>query len=132
MKINLNIVRATLLLIVLSIISSSCTVYHHNLKNKDGLGISSQDLDNLAIGDKVRIRLKKGSEVVGELIEQNDKSINLKHVEATKTNSIIMFDQIASISYKKDAETTAIRSVNTVALIAIPLGILIWLSTSLF
>ena len=126
MKINLNLVRATLLLVVLSIISSSCTVYNHNLNNEDDSGISPQDLDNLAIGDKVRIKLKKGQVLVGETIEKNEISINLKHEEQTKTNSIITFDQIASNKYDKDEKASKKRTTKAVVFIAIPLGFIIW------
>ena len=103
MVLNAITTRSTLLLVILSIMNMSCTVYHHNLKNEDGLGVSSQDLNNMAIGDMVRIKLKEGKVVVGEMIEQNDTFINLRHNSQTKTNSIIMFDQIASIKYSKNS-----------------------------
>ena len=125
MVLNAITIRSTLLLVILSIISTSCTVYDHNLKNEDGLGISSQDLDNMAIGDMVQIKLKEGKVVVGEMIEQNDTFINLRHKSQTKTNSIIMLDQIASMKYKVNSYQTTVKSIEVSALTVVIISLLI-------
>jgi len=101
--------RQFIYLLAVVMMTISCTAYKHTLKVEGDSAISRQEVDDLAVNDKVFVKLKKGQSLRGKITDLNDEYFVMRY--GRNKSQTLYYQTLSKIKYKVDVPFTIFKSI---------------------
>ncbi len=97
-----------LFLVVISFLTTSCTVYKHEVSFQNGptKGQTTDLIKTLEVDDKVVVKSENGSKSRGKVVEVNKTRFSLQQSSHKANPQTIIYQEVVEIKYKVNKQKT--------------------------